>query len=66
MNSITEKVMVDDRRCAGKECREKGLHYLEILYLNKSGWFCESCKDSLISNELVVQDDTDICGVNSK
>jgi hypothetical protein len=56
---MIEKVLEEDRRCAGKECQGEGIHYLEILYLNKSGWFCESCKDRLISNKLVVQDGED-------
>ena len=43
----------DDKECAGKGCRNVGVHYLKIVFLNQSGWFCEGCKKSLIGDKLV-------------
>jgi hypothetical protein len=35
--------------CAGKSCHKVGIHLLRIIYLNRIGWFCNSCRDSLVS-----------------
>jgi hypothetical protein len=40
--------------CAGKGCRNKGIHALKVRFLNKMGFFCNSCKDSLITCGLIV------------
>lgn len=41
------------RPCAGKKCRSQGTHYLEIKYLYKSGWFCDSCTEKLVTDGLL-------------
>jgi hypothetical protein len=46
------------KSCAGKDCQRTGIHYLRVLYLNKSGWFCGICKDSLLSDSLVIKEDS--------
>jgi hypothetical protein len=41
--------------CAGKECQRQGTHHLKVKYLNKSGWFCSSCKERLQADDLVYE-----------
>jgi hypothetical protein len=53
MNSIEQDVFAKYKECAGKECRNVGAYYLTVLYLNKSGWFCDHCRNGLISDGLV-------------
>jgi len=43
--------------CAGNTCNSLGKYFLKILYLNKHGWFCESCKEDLLRNGLIVEED---------
>jgi len=31
------------KMCAGLGCSNKGKNYLKIIYLKKSGWFCDNC-----------------------
>ena len=35
--------------CAGKGCNAYGKNQLRILYINKIGWFCDSCAKDFIS-----------------
>ena len=39
--------------CASKGCNKKGRHHLRILFLNRVGYFCDSCKISLLEDNLV-------------
>ncbi len=41
--------------CAGIGCSNLAKHPLTVLYLNKVGWFCESCKNSLVMDGLIVE-----------
>ena len=36
--------------CAGSGCSNAAKYPLTILYLNKVGWFCGSCRDSLVKD----------------
>lgn len=56
MNPIIQKVYQEYKECAGKACSNPGIYYLKVLYLGKSGWFCNSCKDSLSADGLVIED----------
>jgi hypothetical protein len=56
MNSTADKLLLRKKVCAGKDCRRQATHYLKIVYLNKWGWFCDHCKDSLVSNHLIVEE----------
>jgi hypothetical protein len=38
--------------CAGRGCSENGIHYLKIHFINKCGWFCDSCKNTLVDGKL--------------
>lgn len=43
--------------CAGKGCSNQAIHPLTVIYLHKVGFFCESCKNGLISDGLVKDDE---------
>jgi hypothetical protein len=43
--------------CAGRQCNNPGKNLLEILFINKPGWFCDSCRDDLVKLELAKRDD---------
>ncbi|TVP40800.1 hypothetical protein [Candidatus Nitrosocosmicus arcticus] len=40
-------------KCAGTSCKHTGVIYLQIKYINKSGWFCATCARDLEQNELI-------------
>ena len=42
------------KTCAGKGCNNTGIHYLSIIYINKTGLFCETCKNELEQCGLVL------------
>ena len=44
-------------KCAGRNCRNEGKHFLRIIYLNKVGCFCDNCKDQLLKNGLIVDNE---------
>lgn len=46
-------VNIDYKKCAGKGCNKCGTNPLRIIYLHKTGWFCNSCADELIKLKLV-------------
>ena len=41
------------KECAGKKCQNVGIHSLNIRYVYKRGWFCDSCKANLVTENLV-------------
>jgi hypothetical protein len=53
MNSTNQKASQEYKECAGKGCQDAGSYYLKIIYLNKSGWFCELCRNDLMLSGLV-------------
>ena len=55
MNSDNCNALHGYKRCAGKGCSEPGIHHLKVLFINKSGWFCDKCKNSLVEDKLVDQ-----------
>ena len=44
--------------CAGKGCNNIGIHNLMIIYINKRGVFCDSCKIELEKLCLVTNQNT--------
>lgn len=52
-NSIKLASIQEYKECAGKGCKNHGIHYLKIVFLNQFGWFCEDCKYSLMHDRLV-------------
>jgi hypothetical protein len=44
--------MLRYKECAGKDCSRQGFYCLRIQFINKYGWFCDSCRNSLIDDKL--------------
>jgi len=44
----------DDDNCAGLYCNSVGIHRLKIIYIEKTGLFCENCKTELEKCGLIV------------
>jgi hypothetical protein len=45
----------DTKPCAGKGCMDLGTNLLEVLYINKVGWFCDRCKGVLLRENLAIE-----------
>jgi hypothetical protein len=59
MNVRASYTYTRSKCCAGKGCQRKGKILLKIKYLGKTGYFCDSCTDDLLQQELASKD----CGV---
>jgi len=44
------------KECAGKGCKGGGKTLLRIKYLNKKGYFCNSCTADLLQSEIAVKE----------
>jgi hypothetical protein len=45
-----------DTTCAIRGCNNQGTNFLRIVYVDKSGWFCDKCTIELEQDELVALD----------
>jgi hypothetical protein len=52
MDTIVKDTDQRYKYCAGKGCTKEGIHSLRIKYIKKQGWFCDSCRDALVDDEL--------------
>jgi hypothetical protein len=53
MNSNNKQYTLEQfKECAGKGCNNNATKCLEINFLHKHGWFCDSCTKELIINGL--------------
>ena len=43
------------KTCARNGCSNPAEYRLTIIYLNKTGWFCELCKNELIEDGLALE-----------
>jgi hypothetical protein len=43
------------RQCSGRGCTKDAKILLEILYINKRGYFCDECTSDLLSKGLAVR-----------
>jgi hypothetical protein len=41
-------------KCSGKGCINIGKTLLEIVYIHKTGYFCDSCSEDLLDHGLAV------------
>ena len=41
--------------CAGRGCTNEGIYLLKIKFINKVGWFCIDCRNTLLNENLVDQ-----------
>jgi hypothetical protein len=54
MNSTnTCSVSQEFKVCAGRDCRQTGIHELGIKYIHRKGWFCDSCRSILLEQNLI-------------
>jgi len=42
------------KQCAGNGCSNLGRILLEIRYIKKQGYFCTTCAEDLLQNELAI------------
>lgn len=49
--------------CSGKDCSKPGKHYLKIIIIKKSGWFCDHCKKELELNSLILNETSFSLGI---
>jgi hypothetical protein len=47
-------VLDNDRECACHGCQNKGKKQLQIIYLSKAGYFCDSCSEELLNLGLAI------------
>jgi hypothetical protein len=55
MNSTSNNVSIEYRKCAGKGCDRVGRTILKVRYLNKTGLFCDSCVDDLVAADIAIR-----------
>jgi|1186.fasta_scaffold628522_2 hypothetical protein len=44
------------KMCAGLGCSKQGKHYLKIIYIKKSGWFCDNCTGELTKGGFILSE----------
>jgi hypothetical protein len=54
-SAAMSKIKQSSRACAGNGCPNEGILQLTVIYLNRIGWFCNSCKDDLIKDGLIFE-----------
>jgi len=65
LNNIHNTEVSLDAKCAGKDCKRKGVSVLEIKLLHKKGIFCKQCSEELYQLDLV-EDIVDIMDTEYK
>jgi hypothetical protein len=56
MNSNIDYNSEEYKQCAGKDCKGEGKTLLKIKYLQKNGYFCDSCTADLLQSEIAVKE----------
>jgi len=57
MNSINNYGLPKYKQCAGRNCNKKGTNLLQILFIKKIGYFCDSCTTQLLELGLVTKEE---------
>jgi len=57
MDSFSNYDIVEYKQCAGKNCKKNGINKLNILFIDKIGYFCDSCTDQLLALNIVIKDE---------
>ena len=39
--------------CSGKDCKNTPLHYIKLVLIKKTGFFCDTCANYLQENNLI-------------
>jgi hypothetical protein len=42
------------KQCSGRECTKSAKNLLEIIFINKKGFFCDECTHELLAKKLAV------------
>jgi hypothetical protein len=45
------------KQCAGNGCSNSGSVLLSIRYIKRQGYFCDSCAEGLLQNDLAIRED---------
>ncbi len=54
LNSNNNNEQIEyNHSCAGKGCKNAGIHYIKLVLLRKYGLFCDACFKYLKENQLV-------------
>jgi hypothetical protein len=56
MNSIKLNALEGYKQCAGNGCSHSGGILLSIRYIKKQGYFCSSCAEDLLQNDLAIKE----------
>ncbi|HJR47356.1 MAG TPA: hypothetical protein VJ799_04305 [Nitrososphaeraceae archaeon] len=59
MNSTSNNVGLEYKKCAGKSCDRVGRTSLRVRYLNKTGLFCDCCVNDLVAADLAIKVEDD-------
>jgi hypothetical protein len=59
MRSLGSEQVKGYKICAGNGCSSRAKYPPKILYLNKIGWFCGTCKNGLLNGGLVTENESD-------
>lgn len=59
ITSTQQQVAGSFKICAAKYCSRPGIHEMQILFLGRTGWFCEECKNSLMCDGLLLEQQVD-------
>lgn len=51
---VLSAIQSTGKLCSGKECPKSAKNCLEILFINKRGYFCEECTRDLLAKKLAV------------
>jgi hypothetical protein len=62
MDTASNNVIKEDNKCCAKGCTKLGRLLLKINYINKIGYFCDSCAQDLLQQALAVETE----GVNAQ
>lgn len=54
MNSTREETSQEYKECAGKGCKNLAKIPLKIEFIDKGGFFCESCAADLVRDGLAI------------
>ncbi|MDN5846468.1 MAG: hypothetical protein L0H53_09365 [Candidatus Nitrosocosmicus sp.] len=54
-DKINSRIQEYKPHCAGKDCNNIGVYKILIIYLNKTGLFCSSCKEDIENLGLVLK-----------
>ena len=54
-DTTDENIPKQNCKCSGKGCRNAPTTHLKINYINKVGYFCDSCTRDLLHEELAIK-----------